>query len=179
MLGWAVLGFVVPASEASETTYAPLPPPETRPAPPAGSTWTPRTARLDAIQVRLGAVGAHTHANWVFFRLPFDTTERQRIRAVRFKPSASMDPNVAAVRVGNLCLPYDCFGPLETWTPYTAGGAGGSLAFWEHPNAPTSDETILGINVPTRVANYAACGWDGGRLARDDNWHLDVSWEER
>jgi hypothetical protein len=173
-----VIAFVVSPAKQDEVP-APLPPRVVREPRPYSETWTRKSARLDAIVVHLGAVGAHTHANWVFFRLPFDTTELDRIRAVVFTPSADSDPDVSAVRIGSVCLSWAPYGPLDSWAEYTVSGIGRSIPFSDHSRPPTDDPTLLGINVPTRVANYVACGRGDGRLREPSFWHLDVAWEER
>ncbi len=170
--------FVVPGAPAPAADM-PLPARIERDPAPIAETWTKKSARLDAIAIRISATGAHTHANWVFFRLPFDTSDFDRVRAVVFTPSAASDPDVAALRIGSACLPYARYGPLDTWAEYTVSGIGRTLPFAQHPNPPTDDPTVLGINVPTRVANHVACGLDDGRFSRLDFWRLDVSWEER
>ena len=145
---------------------------------PRATDWTRRTARVTASQVRLGGLGARTHANWILFRLPFATTALDRVRRVRFSVTASVDTDVAALRIGSVCTPMQTYGPIERWTMYTVGGIAGTDDFGDHPTAPTADPTLLGIAVPTRVANYVACGRDDGRLEETSTWHLEVSWEE-
>jgi hypothetical protein len=129
--------------------------------------------------VRLNGLGARTHANWVLFRLPFDTTRHDRVRAVRFRPTSAATTAVGALRVGSACVTIPASGEVGEWTVYTVSGIGSTVRFARHPAPPTDDPTILGINVPTRVANYVACGRDGGRLREPETWGLDVAWEER
>jgi hypothetical protein len=76
-------------------------------------------------------------------------------------------------------MPVVSNGGVEAWARYTASGIGWSEQFRWHFAAPTTDPTILGLNVPTRVANYAACGWDDGKLRDPSSWSLDIAWEER
>ena len=138
------------------------------------------SVRIPAMRVALDATGTHTHDNWIFFRLPFDSTDRERIQNVRIEPSAEIDPDVAATRVGTMCAPCKNYGPIGTWAGYTTGAVGPTLAFAQHPTPPTDDPMILGLNVPSRVANYVACGWERSNALRNPaTWHVDVSWEER
>jgi hypothetical protein len=169
--------FLVPAG-GPPIPQEPLPRGEAAPAGPRADTWTRRTTRLTASQVRLGGLGAHTHSNWILFRLPFDATAVHRIRDVRFTPTATVETNVSALRIGSVCTPISAYGPLESWARYTVGGIGGTEDFRDHPSAPTADPTVLGIAVPTRVANYVACGRDGGHLEDPSTWQLEVTWEE-
>jgi hypothetical protein len=64
------------------------------------------------------------------------------------------------------------------WAKYTIGGLGWTDRFAWHMAPPTNDPTVLGINVPTRVANWVACGRDD-TLRDPTTWSLDVTWEER
>jgi hypothetical protein len=168
--------FLIPAG-APRSLPEPLSRGVSLPVGPRAASWTRRTARITASQVRLGGLGAHTHSNWILFRLPFDTS-LQRVREVRFTPGATVETNVSALRIGSVCTPVRAYGPLESWARYTVGGIGGTEDFGDHPSAPTTDPTVLGIAVPTRVANYVACGRDGGLLVEPSTWHLDVTWEE-
>lgn len=173
-----VLSLTVPPT-VEAPLEAPLPVGESRPKGPLADTWTLKSAHLRASRVRLNGLGARTHANWVFFQLPFDTTQRQRVRSVRFRPSSRSPTAVGAIRLGSVCITVPPNGGVEDWTSYTAGGIGLTARFSWHPAPPTSDPTVLGINIPTRVANYAACGWDEGHLREPEDWTLDVTWEER
>ena len=147
--------------------------------PPSGE-WTRKSVVVTAVRTDLDTVGAHTHANWVFFRLPFDTTDTDRVRDVRVTASAMTDPDVSAIRVGTACAPYKRYGPIGTWALYTVGAVGPTLSFGGHSSPPSDDPTIVGLNVPSRVANYVACGWEKSEALRDPaTWHLDASWEER
>lgn len=147
---------------------------------PVATVWTRRAARLTAVRVDLGALGAHTHGNWILFRLPFDSTDAERVRDVRLAPTAAIDPDVSAARVLGRCMPYVRYGPLATWAMFTVGAVGPTLALTQHPSPPTDDPTLLAINVPTRVANYVSCRWERSAvLALPETWHVDVSWEER
>jgi hypothetical protein len=142
-------------------------------------SWTPRSAHVTAVRVRLNGLGARTHANWVLFRLPFDATQRQRLRRVRFIPSSNERSDVGALRIGSVCVPVPAEGGVESWAMYTMSGVGGTERFGWHPAPPTDDPTIAGINVPTRVANWVACGDGDGHLREPENWTLEVVWEER
>ncbi len=146
---------------------------------PPSEGWTPRAARVQALRVRLNGLGARTHANWVLFRLPFDTTRKDRIRSVRYRPSCRSRTDVGALRIGSVCVQFRPAGSVESWTLYTVGGVGNTRRFAWHPSPPTDDPTLLGINVPTRVANHVACGRDEGNLLDPAEWTLDVTWEER
>lgn len=168
---------IIPAS-APRIRQESLPRGEPVPAGARAEAWTRRTARLTASQVRLGGLGARTHANWILFRLPFDTTALDRVRDVRFAATATAETNVGALRIGSVCTPVRAYGPVESWTRFTVGGIGGTDDFGDHPTAPTADPTLLGIAVPTRVANYVACGRDDGRLEQVSTWQLEITWEE-
>jgi hypothetical protein len=129
---------------------------------------------------RSGGPSSHTDGNWVFFRLPFDTTDVDRIRDVRLLPAATTEADVAAARLLGRCVPYAHFGPMTTWALYTKGAIGPSLAFAAHPSPPSDDPTLLALNVPTRVANYVSCERPGSAKLRDaKSWYVDASWEER
>ncbi len=146
---------------------------------PPSDTWTPKVARVPGTVVRLNGLGIRTHANWVLFRLPFDTTRRDRVRNVSFRPSSAVPTEVGALRIGSVCVNVRAAGDVEHWSKYTASGIGRTNRFIWHPAPPTSDPRILGINVPTRVANYSACYLDDGRLGEPNNWALEIEWEER
>lgn len=146
---------------------------------PLASEWTKKTAHVDASRVRLNGLGARTHRNWVLFRLPFDSRQRDRIRALRFAPHATARTDVGAVRVGSVCLRIPSAGTVATWSRYTVSGISRTEEFRFHPTPPTDDPTIVAINIPTRVANYVACGWDEGHLVDPATWSIDISWEER
>lgn len=141
--------------------------------------WEPRTAVVAASEVRLGAVGVHTHANWVLFRLPFDSRERARIRHVHVEASASGPTDVGALRVGSICTRVPGFGSLANWSLFTVGGTGNTGRFGGHPARPTDDPRVVAVNVPTRVANYVACGMDDAHLESPAAWSLRIRWEER
>ena len=155
---------VIPAG-APRAAPAPLPPGAAMPAGPRAETWTRKSARLTASQVRLGGIGAHTHTNWILFRLPFDTTAVDRIRDVRFTASATVETNVSALRIGSVCTLHGRRDRRDRGLRRSS-------------ERPTADPTLLGIAVPTRVANYVACGRDGGHLEEPSTWQLDVTWEE-
>lgn len=169
---------------ARDVAFEPVPRMSLRRTGPGSETWTARAARVSAIQVRLNSLGARTHANWVLFRLPFDTNQYDRIRNVRYETSARIPTDVGELRVGSVCFDVATLGPVGDWTLYNLGGLGWSrsgraLSFAEHPWPPVDgDPTILAINVPTRVANYSACHGAAG-LGDPETWSLDVTWEER
>ncbi len=160
-----------PPLEAGDTPLLPEP---------RSTTWSPtKRAHLRGLRVRLNGLGARTHTNWVLFRLPFNASQYSRLN-VRFKPRSEAPTNVGALRIGSICLPFRSSGGVNAWSLYTTSGVGRTERFRIHIRPPTDDPTILGINVPTRVANYVACGWDEGDRLRDpENWSVDVEWEER
>jgi len=147
---------------------------------PARATWSePKTAEVKAMRVRLKGFGVRTHNNWVFFRLPFSTANYSRVKAT-FTATVDASDNVGALRLGSLCIPVRSSGGVEAWSLYTVSGVGHTERFRWHIRAPTDDPTIIAINVPTRVANYVACGWDeGNRLLDPENWTLKIEWQER
>jgi hypothetical protein len=146
---------------------------------PKAETWTKKTAHVEALRVRLGGLGARTHKNWVLFRLPFDSRQWDRVRYLRFAPHATAPTDVGAFLLGNICVRIPSAGSVATWTRYTVSGMGWTLELHTHPTPATDDPTIVAINIPTRVANYVACGWDHGHLDDPSTWSLDLSWEER
>lgn len=141
-----------------------------------GGGWVHHEVELSATRVDLGHTGRHTHANWVVFMLPFDTTQRD-VRNVRFRPRSLADTDVAALYTPLGCLPAPRKGPVEDpgWTKFTLTGIGGTRSLHSHALAPTHDSRAYAINVPTRVANVAACGERA--LASPASWRLVVSWE--
>lgn len=147
---------------------------------PARATWSEKkTARIKAMRVRLNGYGARTHNNWVFFRLPFSTESYARVKAT-FAATSDANTDVGALRVGSICVPFKSSGGVDNWSLYTTSGIGHTERYRAHIRAPTHDPTILAINVPTRVANYVACGRDeGNRLLDPNNWTLTVEWQER
>lgn len=167
-----------PGLEARESSVA-TSRPERTPEGPISATWVAKHARLKAQIVRLRGIGVRTHANWVLFQLPFDTTKRDRVRSVSFRPSSATPTEVGALRIGSVCVNVRPAGEVEEWARYTVGGIGYTLRFSWHPGPPTTDPSMLGINVPTRVANYSACDLDDGHLKDAENWSLEVDWEER
>jgi hypothetical protein len=175
--GWALFSLLL-VDRTPPVNNEPLPPAPVSTRPPPSATWTAQSTRVSATAVSLRALGAKTHANWIFFRLPFDTTDRARIRSASFTPHASRDTNVGAFRVGGVCVTMPSSGPVDAWALYTTSGIGWTERFSSHGAAPTFDPTILAINVPTRVANHVACGRDY-ELLRPETWTLDISWEER
>ena len=138
--------------------------------------WTRSAVELQAKTVDLGHLGQHTHANWVVFELPFDTTRRD-LRNVRFRVRALVDTDVAALYTPVACLPAPTLGPVEDdrWAKLTLGGIGGTGRLWSHERAPTHDARAYAINVPTRVANRAACGEHA--LVSPSTWRLVVEWD--
>ncbi len=150
-----------------------------RPAGPPGEAWVHRVALVSGLRVRLNGLGARTHANWVLFRLPFHADQSKRVRSVRFTPSSAARSDVGALRIGSVCVPAPSDHGVEHWAIYTTSGIGRTEQYRWHPAAPTDDPTVAGINVPTRVANYVACGRDEGKLDEPSNWTLTVEWDER
>jgi hypothetical protein len=157
----------------------PLPPGASQVGGPVAPTWSRRRTELSAMRVRLTHLGARTHANWVFFRLPFAVTETDRVRFVRFYPRVKAASDVGALRIGSVCLATPSRGGIDAWSLYTVNGIAGTEVFRWHSRPPTSDPTVVAVNVPTRVANYAACGADGRRLLDPEQWTLAVEWEQR
>jgi hypothetical protein len=147
---------------------------------PIGPKWVKHRMEITALRVRLNGLGARTHANWVLFRLPFDVTQKDRVRVLDFEIVSKAPSNVAALVLGSICAEVPKYGDgIEDWSSYTVNGVAWTQKFVWHSSPPTDDPTVLGLNVPTRVANYAACGWDDGHLRDPENWVLDISWEER
>lgn len=173
-----LLSLTVPPT-AQLAQEEPLPVGESRPDGELSASWTRRTAKVEGLRVRLNGLGARTHANWVLFRLPFDASQRQRIRSVHFAASSSAPTAVGALRIGSVCVTIPSSGGVDNWTLYTMSGIGHTERYGWHPSPPTDDPTIVGINVPTRVANYVACGWGDGRLRAPESWTLEIEWEER
>jgi hypothetical protein len=174
----ALLSFSVPPN-VQLPHDEPLPPGETSITGAPAATWTKKRAVVPASRVRLNGLGARTHANWVLFRLPFSAMQGDRVRAVRFTPHVASRSDVGALLVGSLCFDFPSRGGIDAWSLYTVSGIGHTERFGWHIAPPTNDPTILGINVPTRVANYVACGLDEGHLRRPDDWSLSIEWEER
>lgn len=135
-----------------------------------------RRVELVARDVDLSHPGIHTHANWVVFELPFDTTSGD-VRAVRFFPRTTVRSDVGALLTPIGCLRTPSIGPVQSgvWTKLTRGAVGGTLHLWEHELVPTKSSRDYAINVPSRVANAAACWLPA--LARNDTWRLVVEWE--
>jgi hypothetical protein len=146
---------------------------------PIAPTWTRRHALLTASRVRLHATGARTHSNWILFQVPFDTTQRGRIRVRSWVPSSIPNSDVGALMLGSVCLPFPSSGGVDRWAYWSVGGIYTSDPLRWHPFPPTDDPTVIAINVPTRVANYVACGMDDGKLVDPSQWTLDVTWDER
>lgn len=176
----ALLSLTVAPTREQRPFEEPIPRLDLRRPPSApDAPWVAREARVTAIRVRLNGLGARTHANWVLWRLPFDVTDREHIRRIGFYISSPARTDVAALLLGSICADFETRGGIEQWTSYTANGSAFTRPFDWHGAPPTDDPTILGLNVPTRVANYVACGWDQGLLKKPESWFLDVSWEER
>jgi hypothetical protein len=174
----ALLSLTVPPT-AQLPHEEPLPAGELRPDGDMAERWTHRTTEVRGVRVRLNGLGARTHANWVLFRLPFDATQRQRLRAVRFSAGSRAPSAVGALRIGSVCMTIPSSGGVDAWSLYTMSGVGRTERYRWHPSPPTDDPTIVGLNVPTRVANYVACGWGEGYLRDPENWSLQIDWEER
>jgi hypothetical protein len=135
-------------------------------------TWV----ELEASRVDLAHTGQHTHANWVVFELPFDPSSPD-IHDVTFLPRALSDTDVAMLETPFGCLPAPTLGPVDDsrWSKYTLHGVGGTSPFDEHELAPTRDPRAYAINVPTRVANAAACR--DPSLFERTTWRLVVEWD--
>jgi hypothetical protein len=146
---------------------------------PVAETWTRRHARVTASRVRLHATGARTHANWILFQVPFDTTQRDRVRIHSWASSSAADSDVGALMLGSVCLPFPSSGGVDDWAVWTVGGIYPTERLRWHPFPPTDDPTVIALNVPTRVANYVACGMDDGKLVDPEQWTLDLTWDER
>jgi hypothetical protein len=145
-----------------------------------GDVWIKHKMEITALRVRLNGLGARTHSNWVLFRLPFDVRQEDRIRKIDFEIVSKAPSDVAAMMIGSVCMEVAKYGDgIRDWSSYTQNGVSWTDPFGWAPAAPTNDPTILGLNVPTRVANYAACGWDDGHLRDEENWVLNIEWEER
>lgn len=140
--------------------------------------WTRKWVELEASRVDLGHTGQHTHANWVVFDLPFDPASRE-VRNVTFIPRSLSDTDVAMLETPLGCLPAPTLGPVEDprWSKYTLAGVSGTSRFDEHELSPTHGERAYAINVPTRVANAAACR--DPSLRERTTWRLVVEWDVR
>lgn len=157
----------------------PLPPGTAHLEGPLATSWTRRQARVTASRVRLHATGARTHANWILFQVPFDTTQRDRIRVRSWTSSSGANSDVGALRLGSVCIPFPSSGGVDNWAIWSVGGLYPSQPLRWHPFPPTDDPTVIALNVPTRVANYVACGMDDGRLVDPAQWTLEITWDER
>lgn len=173
----AVLAALFSGRPAVDAAAGATPPPV---APPSSRVladgWTRSTVEVEASSVDLGHLGQHTHANWVVFRLPFDTTRRD-LRNVRFRVRSLVDTDVAALYTPLVCLPAPTLGPVEDarWAKLTLGGIGGTGRLWSHELAPTHDARAYAVNVPTRVANAAACSEPA--LTSAASWRLEIEWD--
>ncbi len=175
----ALLSLTVAPARRAAPREEPLPRVDLKLPAALGPKWIPRTAHLTASRVRLNGLGAATHANWVLFRLPFDASDTSRLHNVFFTVASHAPTDVGAIALGSVCVAVPSSGPVDQWALYTTSGVGWTQRFGWHGAPPTDDPTVLGINVPTRVANYVACGRDGGKLVDPGDWSLDVSWSER
>ena len=137
-------------------------------------TWV----ELEASNVDLGHTGRHTHANWVVFQLPFEPASPD-VRNVRFMPRALADTDVGMLETPFGCVPSPTLGSVddERWSKYTATGVSGTTPFSWHDRVPTQDARAYAINVPTRVANAAACR--DPSLYERTTWRLVVEWDVR
>jgi hypothetical protein len=143
-----------------------------------GDGWTRTWVELEASQVDLGHTGQHTHANWVVFQLPFDPASPE-VRNVTFLPRAVADTDVAMLQTPFGCVPAPTLGPVDDgrWSKYTSSGVAGTTPFSWHELVPTHDARAYAINVPTRVANAAACR--DPSLYERTTWRLVVEWDVR
>lgn len=174
-----VLSLTVAPTREPVAHEEPLPVVDLKRTDPPAATWTKKRAHSTALRVRLNGLGARTHANWVLFRLPFDASDTKHIRNVDFEIQSAARTDVGALLVGSVCTKFPSYGGVANWTSYTTTGIAWTHKFAWHMAPPSDDPTILGLNVPTRVANYVACGWDEGQLDSTENWSIDVVWEER
>jgi hypothetical protein len=140
--------------------------------------WVRTWVELEASRIDLGHTGQHTHANWVVFELPFDPASPD-VRNVTFQPRAISDTDVAMLQTPFGCLPAPTLGPVddERWSKYTASGVADTSRFVWHELAPTHSPRAYAINVPTRVANAAACR--DPSLYERTTWRLVVEWDAR
>lgn len=138
--------------------------------------WTRTWVELEASYVDLGHTGQHTHANWVVFQLPFDPASSS-VRNVTFIPRTLSDTDVAMLDTPLGCIPAPTLGPVDDprWSKYTLRGTSGTSHFYEHDLSPTHDPRGYAINVPTRVANAAACR--DPSLFERTTWRLVVEWD--
>jgi hypothetical protein len=99
------------------------------------------------------------------------------IQNVTFLPRALSDTDVAMLETPFGCLPAPTLGPVDDsrWSKYTLRGVGGTTPLDEHELAPTRDARAYAINVPTRVANAAACRDQS--LYERTTWRLVVEWD--
>lgn len=177
--GLALLSLTIAPAREAQPYEEPLPRVDLRLPDPPGDVWVKKRAHSKAIRVKLNGLGARTHANWVLFRLPFDASQRSRLRNVHYEIDAKSQTEVGALLIGSICTRFPTYGGAGSWTSYTSSGVARTMHFDWHPAPPTDDPTILGLNVPTRVANYVACGWDEGHLTDPEDWSIDISWEQR
>jgi hypothetical protein len=146
---------------------------------PAGETSVNRDGsmhhRLELVAhvVDIAHLGAHTHANWVVFELPFDSTD-PTVRRVRFSARTTTDAAIGALHTRFGCVRVPPTNP-RAWAHFTQNGVGHTHDFDEHELAPTHSPRGYAINVPTRLANAAAC-WRPS-LARRETWRLLVEWD--
>lgn len=178
-IGLAVLSLTIAPTREAQPWEEPIPVVDLKLPEPRGPEWVKMSAHSAALRVRLNGLGARTHANWVLFRLPFDADQKDRIRRVKYTISAKSKTEVGALMIGSVCTRFPTSGGAGSWTSYTSSGIARTMHFDWHPHPPSDDPTILGLNVPTRVANYVACGWDEGHLTDPEDWSIDISWEQR
>lgn len=163
-------------SPANAIAKPPPPPLMTGTSRPIEGGFTRTWIELEASSVDLGHTGRHTHSNWVVFQLPFDPASPD-VRNVRFIPRALADTDVGMLLTPFGCVPSPTLGPVEDdrWSKYTATGASGTTPFSWHDLVPTQDPRAYAINVPTRVANAAACR--DPSLYERTTWRLIVEWD--
>jgi hypothetical protein len=138
--------------------------------------WTRTWVELETSSVDLGHTGQHTHANWVVFELPFDPASPD-VRNVTFLPRALSDTDVGMLETPFGCVPAPTLGPVEDprWSKYSLRGVYGTTPFAWHELAPAHGPRAYAINVPTRVANAAACR--DRSLYETTTWRLVVEWD--
>lgn len=165
-------------SPPNAVAKAPPPPLMTGTARALSDGWTREWVELEATHVDLAHLGRHTHANWVVFELPFDPTSPS-VRNVTFMPRTLSDSDVAAVDTPFGCFPVPTLGPVEDarWSKFTLTGVSGTSSLDSHELAPTHGARAYAINVPTRVANVAACR--DPSLRERTTWRLVVEWDVR
>lgn len=169
-------GFALRPPAAGPDSSEPAPAPEVATANPDGSVH--HEVELVARSVDLTHLGVHTHANWVVFELPFDVDDPS-VHHVHFAPRATTDTAIGALRTRFGCLRTRAVGPVTSGaiSKFTKNGVDDTSRFDEHSLAPTTSARAYAINIPTRLANAAAC-WRPA-LARPETWRLRVFWDTR